>query len=271
MKHTSLFSVLAAIGPLEWSRAGPALDEPNQDHFPPECMWRFAGSDGSLEAAVGAAVESFEGNVDWEVLPAGRNWLLLPKRLRGFRDAHQGMRLQDARDTLARDHPDFGRAANADIDELGQHIQARLIEKELSGPLKRHTAAALAARVCEFGASHPLAPVLAARLVGLFLGAIHCSGLGDILIEHVAYAKRIADAPGRLEYEEMHKLFTLRDEIEALGSMLGTFDAPLRASVDGSVRRRFQAEPQNARVAAEQLYEPWKSEWWWYAENRAGA
>jgi hypothetical protein len=142
------------------------------------------------------------------------------------------------------------------------------IERELAVPLKsRHTAAVLAARIHRLTLSHPLASAIGGRLEKLLVESIQASGLGDVLGKHIEYAKRLAMASGELEYEEMHKLFSLRDEIEALGAILGSLDEQARGAVDGALRHRFAVEPRKASLVAEDRLEDWKARWWWYEEN----
>src|SRR5262245_11379053 len=119
---------LANVRELEWGRWVPSVEYPDQHRHVPYGMWRFKESDGSVEAAIGAAVQSFHGHVAWEMYPAGRNWIIAPMRIREFQREHEGMKRDDACLALAEEAPEFCQAANAEISALGRHIHTRLRE-----------------------------------------------------------------------------------------------------------------------------------------------
>jgi len=88
-----------------------------------------------------------------------------------------------------------------------------------------------------------------------------------LLRGQVDYATKLANWPGELLYEEMHKLFSLCDTIQALEG-LGVEPRPeLAESYAAAVRNRFTREPHKARLVAEDKLETWKAGFWWYAEN----
>ena len=96
---------------------------------------------------------------------------------------------------------------------------------------------------------------------------IQSSGMDNLLERQLSYASRLASAPGELLYEEMHKLFSLCDEIHALGSLGFSAEAASRERFERDVRARFLAEPKAARLAASYNVEPWNRDLWWYADN----
>lgn len=90
----------------------------------------------------------------------------------------------------------------------------------------------------------------------------------DELAEHqVRYAARLASAPGDLIYEEMHKLFSLMDEVYALRETGHPVDVALLQQMEADVRARFAAQPTVARLLAEDRAEDWNRSLWWYADN----
>ncbi|MBG6130180.1 hypothetical protein IWQ47_001737 [Aquimarina sp. EL_43] len=92
-------------------------------------------------------------------------------------------------------------------------------------------------------------------------------GLNDILNTQFRYAIRIANSEGVLEYEEMHKLFSLCDEIYALEILGISFDNSVKSEFITSVRKRFANERKKASMVAQDKIETWKSNLWWYNEN----
>ena len=71
------------------------LDWPDQSKHPPMVVWRFKERDEILEATIKKAVESFSGEVDWEV---------------------------DAMRALSAADPDFCEQAKGDVPCLAEHI-----------------------------------------------------------------------------------------------------------------------------------------------------
>jgi hypothetical protein len=88
----------------------------------------------------------------------------------------------------------------------------------------------------------------------------------DVLPNQVRYATSLAEAKGPLEYEELHKLFSLLDDIHALRQLGFTIDAHLIEDMEHAVRARFATQQRAARMAAEDRVEDWNRALWWYAE-----
>lgn len=81
------------------------------------------------------------------------------------------------------------------------------------------------------------------------------------------YAKSLASSPGKLLYEEMHKLFSLCDEIRALRYLgLATATAEYE-ELEAALRERFSTEREKAKLVAQDKAEIWNRDSWWYAEN----
>ena len=104
-------------------------------------------------------------------------------------------------------------------------------------------------------------------LVSVFRNKLTSCGLDDLLVRQVMYAIRIADSGGELLYEEMHKLFSLCDEIQALDYLGFELDGSLRIQYEKSIRLRFEREKTKAKMVAEDTVEKWKEEFWWYKNN----
>ena len=104
-----------------------------------------------------------------------------------------------------------------------------------------------------------------ANLTASFTNYLEEHSLSSILADHVQYATKLANACGPLIYEEMAQLFHLCDEIEAL-SLLGLqFDEARKHDLMKAVHSRMSSELKTARAVAENLAEPWKAHWSWYA------
>jgi len=97
-----------------------------------------------------------------------------------------------------------------------------------------------------------------------------CDDFDPELVAHqMRYAVRIADAEGPLLYEELHKLFSLCDEIHAMIALGLNANAELAATFEDAVRRRLlKIQRREARMVAQDKSAPWKASWWWYVELR---
>jgi hypothetical protein len=105
-------------------------------------------------------------------------------------------------------------------------------------------------------------------LQGRFREALGDRSLDEVLANQVDYASRLAAAPGPLEYEEMHKLFSLADDVHAMRSLGGTADEARLRRFGSDLRARFAAQRKLARQVAGDRVEDWNRGLWWYAENR---
>jgi hypothetical protein len=90
---------------------------------------------------------------------------------------------------------------------------------------------------------------------------------GELLANQTRYASRLASAPGKLIYEEIHKLFSLLDEVHALRATGHSADEALLQQMNVDVRARFAAQREEVRLVAEDRVEDWNRSFWWYADN----
>lgn len=104
-------------------------------------------------------------------------------------------------------------------------------------------------------------------LLEAYCDLLENNGLSDVLHQEINYAIKIAQSEGELEYEEMHKLFSLCDEIMALRNIGLKVDDSVYEKYIKVLRYRFSKEKKKARFVAEDLYEDWKKYYWWYSEN----
>jgi hypothetical protein len=111
--------------------------------------------------------------------------------------------------------------------------------------------------------------VAADALRSRFEAAVHAAEFDDLAATQAAYASRLAEAAGLLTYEEMHKLFSLIAELDAL-ERLGY--APSSATTDAlreGVRAHFAAQRRIARMVAEDRVEDWSRSRWLTAGGTA--
>lgn len=105
------------------------------------------------------------------------------------------------------------------------------------------------------------------ELVNRFLNRLSDWGLNNLLAIQVGYARDLAASPGALEYEEMHKLFSLCDEVWALQVIGVSSDGANLTELESSVKDRFLREPRKARLVAEDRVKEWNRDYWWYSET----
>jgi hypothetical protein len=89
----------------------------------------------------------------------------------------------------------------------------------------------------------------------------------DLLSHQLRYGSRLASAPGQLLYEELHKLFSLADDVHALRALGFSADQSLVERFAADLRARFAAQPWPARLVAQDRAQDWNRSLWWYAEN----
>jgi hypothetical protein len=141
------------------------------------------------------------------------------------------------------------------------------IEKALeTTPRLPHQAASLAFELFEVAVKFGLAkdPKLQ-RLIALFRERLSAWGFEDILTHQLKYAVKIAESKGPLLYEEMHKLFSLCGEIEALQWMGLQPDEAIERKFRAAVQERFSKQPKVARMTAEDNRKDWNRSFWWFA------
>jgi hypothetical protein len=90
---------------------------------------------------------------------------------------------------------------------------------------------------------------------------------GEMLPSRVRYASRLASGSDELIYEDMHKLFSLLDDIYQLSAAGYSVDESALQQMDAAVRERFALQPKVARLVAEDKVKDWKRSLWWYADN----
>ncbi len=100
----------------------------------------------------------------------------------------------------------------------------------------------------------------------LFSRTIEELGFSDLLEHQVEYVVRLSQHPGKLEYEEMSKLFSLANEVYALQQLRSTPSIELSDQCDAALRDRFQRQTGLAKAVAVARVEPWSASLWWFSE-----
>lgn len=122
-----IIDVLKTWGELEWVRCKAADGKDERLSRPPFSVWRYKQRHPELESSIVKAVESFQGNVEWEIKFTGKNWVIAPQRLheiqevRGYRTDGEALR------ALAKEDPEFGKQANYDVPALANKIKETVV------------------------------------------------------------------------------------------------------------------------------------------------
>ncbi len=104
-------------------------------------------------------------------------------------------------------------------------------------------------------------------LVACFRTALRRWGLEGVVQNQIDYATRLADDEGDLLYEEMHKLFSLRDEVYGLIQIGIPSEEDRVEQLDTSMRFRFKRQREMAQLVAQDCAADWSQSLWWYSEN----
>ena len=88
--------------------------------------------------------------------------------------------------------------------------------------------------------------------------------------ETAAYASRLAVAPGALIYEEMFKLLSLIDDLDALAKVGATVDDEIRELVRREVSQRIAGQRRMAAMVARDLVDENNADVWPFSELAHG-
>jgi hypothetical protein len=136
------------------------------------------------------------------------------------------------------------------------------VVKKLYGPSRNKSA--IAYEVFSKLVISNISEIDKARLRRNFIDAVEASGNDSMLNDTIGYAIHLSEYPGDLLYEEMHKLFSLSDEIESMILLGLKISTDLRDKLMAAVRSRIKSDSKKARLVAEDRFEKWKAEWYHY-------
>jgi hypothetical protein len=158
----------------------------------------------------------------------------------------------------------FGEIIMNDKDRLIDSVEERL-DAEVRLP---HQACSIAYDIFTLMFKHELSDDKnVQKLASKFISLLPEWELEDLIVRQAQYAQRIANYDGVLEYEEMHKLLSLCDEIHSLEYLGLNFNEKLRQEFEESIRTRFEREKRKFKLVAEDKIEDWKQHFWWYKDN----
>lgn len=119
----------------------------------------------------------------------------------------------------------------------------------------------IALRLIQSAASKPDRDALVVR-------ASEC-GVGDVWTRRWTYACGLAEAAGRLSFEEMFLLVGVLDDLEALKGCGFAFDDGKEARLRLLCLERFLRQRGTAASALQASKQHWKEHWWHYTCARA--
>jgi hypothetical protein len=152
------------------------------------------------------------------------------------------------------------------MSKVARELNALQNQMEGGAPLP-HQATDWAMRLFTLSHDTQVDPSAVQKLLEHFLDSLPEWGLEDLPARTAEYAHRLATAPGELEYEELHKLFSLRDELHVLCELGMSIGSQAQSELDAALRARFQAQKKAASSVAQDRAEDWNRNLWWYAER----
>lgn len=126
-----IIDVLARAADLDWFRY-PRTESEESAIYAPVTVWRFTSTHTSNEqsehviSALRAVLDSFSGNVSWSLTLSGRNWVLLPTRVKELEDSRQFRTDGELLDYLLREEPGLGPKAHEDLAAIADALAKRL-------------------------------------------------------------------------------------------------------------------------------------------------
>ena len=135
----NIIKVLKSFKETEWIRCNPVFREvkfykdiEKEPHF---TGWRWKNPDPQLDRLIVEAVNSFKGQLEWEIRyrdrkPSlgGRNWAIEPKRKREFFEKYKSSAKGELYQLIKEKEPEIGILSNQDVPKLAEHIK-RYVEE----------------------------------------------------------------------------------------------------------------------------------------------
>ena len=103
------------------------------------------------------------------------------------------------------------------------------------------------------------------EIESIFKNELSFIDLDDLILKQLNYVSRMADCKSGLEYEEMHKLISLCDQIYGLEYLGGKFQEDKKEEQVELVSNVFAKQKKIAKMAAQDKLEEWKKNFWWYS------
>ena len=139
----NILKVLKSFQETEWSRCSPVFKEvkfyEDREKEPHCTAWRWKNPDPELDKLIVEAVESFEGQIEWEIRSrdrrpslGGTNWIIEPTRKREFFDRYKDLYLGEIDRRMTEEKPEIGILSNQDVPKLAEHIKRYVEENRQS-------------------------------------------------------------------------------------------------------------------------------------------
>jgi len=131
MTGREITDVLERFFVLEWFR-NAVSKVIEQYNYPPVIVWRYDAEAMKpedikrAENMIITAVKTFQGNVSWVLYFSGRNWVLLPKRVKDLEDSGAFLSDTEIITELGASDPSFGVEANNDLPALAKCMEEYL-------------------------------------------------------------------------------------------------------------------------------------------------
>ena len=130
----NIIEVLESFGKIEWAKCSPAIQEVNlfdeAEKNPHSTVWRWKNPDSQLDRLIVEAVNSFHGQIEWEIssrkrIPklGGMNWVIQPRRKKQFFNEHKSLSLGEINRSIREKEPEVGILSNQDLPKLAEHIK----------------------------------------------------------------------------------------------------------------------------------------------------
>lgn len=124
IKSEDVLRVLGRFGVVEWGRLSVGRDPMDDLCRPPMICWRYAAPEDGVRRAIGRAVASLRGTVDWTADLASRNWVIMPERLSQDFKSHASDSYTEVLSDLKFLDQAFCVQATADLEVLMAQLEA---------------------------------------------------------------------------------------------------------------------------------------------------
>lgn len=121
---TDIIDALGQLGEIEhwvWRRQMEECGA--ESHYPPIIVWRYKHTSSELADFFRFVVSTCPSAIAWDFGISGRNWSLMPLRVRQHATRFACLGELEAADQLEILDPEFGKNANAELCILADHIQ----------------------------------------------------------------------------------------------------------------------------------------------------
>jgi hypothetical protein len=138
-----ILKVIKSFQETEWSRCSPIIKEFNlykdKEKELHHTAWRWKNPDPQLDKLIVEAVNSFEGQVEWQIRfrerkpkLGGTNWIIETVKEHQFLEQYRDLELNEIKKLIAKEEPEIGILSNQDLPKLAEHIKRYVEENRQS-------------------------------------------------------------------------------------------------------------------------------------------